>query len=186
MTNRTDILLAACLLAGLCGPALAATVAAQPLQVNGDVPVRCKLSPPAAGTSVNTSFAPNSNGGDLTLTGLVDPDTALTRATESVIQIPIICSGAYSLTITSQGGLSNQNASAPSGGFATHVNYLLSANWAGATQSVETAGSAVTLDLSQSGSQAGNLSIDFSLPAGRGPLVAGTYTDEITIQLNAQ
>jgi len=30
------------------------------------------------------------------------------------------------------------------------------------------------------------LSIDFSLPAGRGPLVAGTYTDEITIQLNAQ
>jgi opacity protein-like surface antigen len=186
MTNRIHPIVVAALLAAVLAPAAAAPVAAQPIQVIGGVPVRCKISPPAAGASDNASFAPGSNGGELQLTRFVDPGTALTHASEGTILFSITCTGAYALTVTSQGGLSNQNAGSPSGGFATHVNYTLSAIWAGATKSVETSGSAVTLDLSQSGDQSGDLSIGISLPAGKGPLTAGTYTDEIVIQLNAQ
>ncbi len=167
-------------------PLQAATTTSRPLQVNGAVPVRCKISLPAAGASLNTTFSAESNGGELDLTDFVGQD-AKTHATEGAIRLPILCSGAYALTITSHGGgLSNQSSNTASGGFAVHVDYLLSASWAGATRSVQTSGAEVTLDLSQSGAQSGDLSVAFSLPAGLGPLVAGAYRDEIIIQLNPQ
>lgn len=175
-------LICVCLLAP---GAAAADIPSQPLQVNADVPVRCKLSTPSAGMSLNTSFSPNGNGGDIALTQLVDPNTSMTQAAEGSVLVPITCTGAHTLTVTSRGGLTNQNATA-AGGFATHVNYALTASWGGTTETSETSGSALTLDVSQGGPQTGNLTIAVSLPPGRGPLVAGTYTDEIVIQLNAQ
>lgn len=175
-------LLFACLLAV---PAAGADNASQPLQMTGSVPVRCRLSPPSAGVTVNTSFTPDANGGNLVLTALVDMNTSTTLSAEGSILVPILCSGTHALTVTSHGGLNNQNATA-SGGFLTHVDYELTATWGATTQTVQTAGSAVTLDLSQNGPQSGDLTIAVSLPAGRGPLVAGTYTDEIIIELNAQ
>lgn len=183
MTNRIALFLAVGLLALRAD---AATTVTQPLQVHASVPERCRVSPPTGTTSPNATFTPGANGGALRLTGLVDPVTALTRATQGTILFPVVCTGTYSLTVTSQGGLVNETTTTASNGFATRLNYVLSASWGSAAQSVETSGTPVSLDLSAGGAQLGNLTIGFNVPAGRGPLVAGTYTDEIIIQLNAQ
>jgi hypothetical protein len=185
MTKRISLIVVAAILAA--PSAWAATAATRPLSVNGSVPVRCKISQPVAEANLNTTFSPDGEGGLLDLTAFVGTDS-LTRAAEGSVRLPIACSGAYTLTVTSlAGGLNNRDINVPaSGGFAAHVNYLLIANWGGAVQSVETAGSEVSLDLSRSGAQAGYLSVGFSLPAGRGPLVAGTYQDEIVVELNPQ
>lgn len=159
----------------------------QPLQVRGDVPVRCRVLQPSSDGGLNTTFAADANGGTLTLTSLVDANSARTLTLRAAIAFPISCIGAHTLTVTSQGGgLSNGGAAGPSDGFASHVNYAMTANWAGTTQSVVTQGSAVTLDLSQSGPQGGTLNITFDIAAGQGPLINGTYTDQLVIQVNAQ
>jgi hypothetical protein len=159
----------------------------QPLTVKGDVPVRCKMSPPVSGGSgTNTTFAQNSSGGEIDLTALVDANTAKTLAAQETIQFPIICTGAHTLTVTTQhGGLVNQNVAAPAGGFAVHADYTLNATWAGTTRSLTTSGAQAALDLSQSDAAGGELTIGFSLLGGVGPLQAGTYSDEIVVQLNA-
>ena len=173
----------------LMAPAAAAPVpfAAQPLQVRGDVPVRCKVSQPVAGGALNATFTPGTDGGTLALKSLVDGTSALTNATQAAIAFPINCVGAQSLTITSEGGgLSNAGGTGAPASFATHVNYAMTAAWGGLTQSVTTTGSTVALDFSQTGPQTGSLTISFSVAAGQGPLVSGTYTDRIVIQVNAQ
>lgn len=183
MMVRIDIALALALLTAL--PAQAAAVAAAPLDISGDVPVRCKMAPPTSGASANAIFRQTGNGGALTLTGFVGAD-ARTRAVQASIQVAIACSGSHVLTVTTHGGLTNQTSGSPSPDFANHADYALTARWGGLTQSVTTSGAQVTIDLSQANAAAGSLGIDINLPAGRGPLAAGTYTDEIIIQLNAQ
>jgi len=183
MTAHIGIALA--LILALATPAAAAPTASTLLQVSGDVPVRCKMSPPSASGAANATFTSNGTGGDIAITALVGSD-AMTLASQASLQIPIVCSGSHALTVTTRGGLANQNAATPSPDFAVRADYLLTARWGAVTQSVTTSGSAVTLDLSQGSAQAGDLSLDISLPAGKGPMTSGTYTDEITIQLNAQ
>lgn len=165
----------------------AETSPSQSFMVQGLVPTRCKISAPLASTGSNASLGVSTNGSELDLTALVDATSAKTLASQITIQFPIVCSGAQSLTIsTQQGGLNNQEAAGASGGFQTHANYVLNVSWGGLSQSLTTSGSAATLDLSQSDPASGNLTINFNLPSGQGPLQAGTYADAIVVQLNAQ
>ena len=183
MTRTLAVLLGFFVLAA----AHAAENPTQPITVQGEVPVRCKMAAPlAGGTGANTTFAANSNGGEINLTNLVDSNTARTVAAQGTVQFPIICTGAHTLTITSQrGGLTNQNSATAAGGFAVHADYTLNASWAGTTRTLVTSGSRSALDLSQTDAASGNLTIDVTLAGGLGPLQAGTYSDEIVVQLNA-
>jgi len=173
--------------AAMASPALAATVTqAQPLTVLGDVPVRCKMSPPQASDGgSNTSFSQNGAGGEIDFTNFVDPVTGKLAASSAQIAFPIICTGAQTLTVTTQnGGLTNTNVTSPSGGFAARADYTLSASWASTVQSLQTVGSSASLDLSQSAPQSGQLVLNFTLAPGNQPLEAGSYDDAIVVQLN--
>jgi hypothetical protein len=192
--NRARLLLAGLAAAVLAPAAIPCTAMAQvdpgfsqSVVMDGDVPTRCRMSTPqAVGAATNATFTPNTNGGRLDLTQMVDAAEAKTIATHGVLEFPIICTGAHSLTVTStHGGLVNASATGQAGGFATRADYTLSATWAGTTQQVQTGGSSTALDLSQQGPAAGALSLDFNLPGGSGPLQAGAYSDEIVVQLNA-
>jgi hypothetical protein len=160
---------------------------AQSVVMQGDVPTRCKMSPPQLiGSATNATFTPNQSGGQFDVTNMVDTLASKTLATHGVLELPIVCTGAHSLTVSSiHGGLINANATGQAGGFATRADYALSATWAGITKQVQTTGASTTLDLSSGAPSSGSLSIGFDLPGGAGPLQAGAYNDEIVVQLNA-
>jgi hypothetical protein len=162
------------------------TQTAQPLTVLGDVPVRCKMLPPqTSGNGLNINFSQNSAGGEIAFTDFVDPDTGKMKAASARLLFPITCTGAQTLTVTTQnGGLTNTNVSGTTAGFAARGDYTLDASWANTTRSLRTAGSPASLDLSQSAPESGELVLNFTLAAGSEPLEAGSYEDAIVVQLN--
>lgn len=176
----------ALLVALAAAPAAAAdSLVSQAMPVDGTVPTRCKISPPTTANLSNSSFASDGTGGQLVLSAIVGSD-GMTSGAEATLRFAITCTGAHDLTITSGGGLVNRTTATPVAGFSSRADYTLTANWGATTQSATTAGSSISLDLSQDTARAGNLDIVFALPLGRGPMIAGSYTDEILIQLNAR
>lgn len=178
----------AALIAGTASSAWAAspTTAAQPLTVLGDVPVRCRMGQPQALDSAsNTTFTQNGASSVIDFTNFVDSNTGRLNASHAEIAFPIICTGAQVLTITTQnGGLANTSVAAGANGFATRADYTLAASWASTSRSLQTDGTAASLDLSQTTPQSGQLVLNFTLVPGGQPLEAGSYDDAIVVQLN--
>jgi hypothetical protein len=174
-------------LAALMGsPAWGASATAQPTTVLGDVPVRCKMSPPLASDGgANTTFSQNGAGGEIDFTKFADANTGKLTVSSAQVAFPITCTGAQTLTVTTQnGGLTNANVAGPAGGFAARADYTLNASWASITKSLQTGGAAASLDLSQTAPQSGQLVLNFTLVPGAQPLEAGSYDDAIVEQLN--
>src|SRR5690242_5422553 len=113
----------------IASPAFAAsfTATAQPLTVLGDVPVRCRMSPPQASDGgSNTTFSQNGASGEIDFTNFVDANTGKLNASGARIAFPITCTGAQTLTVTTQnGGLTNTNVAGGSNGFAARADYTL-------------------------------------------------------------
>jgi hypothetical protein len=176
------------LIATIAVPASAAplTPAAQPLTVLGDVPVRCRMAQPQAlDNGSNTSFVQNGAGSEIDFNDFVDPNTGKLNASHAQIAFPIICTGAQTLTVTTQnGGLTNTSVASAVNGFAARADYTLEASWANATRSLQTGGTAASLDLSQTTPQSGQLVLSFTLIPGDRPLEAGSYDDAIVVQVN--
>jgi hypothetical protein len=166
-------------------PAGADQLVAQSLPVDGAVPTRCKLSQPTAIAVSNSTFNSGDAGGTLVLGTIVGQD-ALTTGAGATFRFAITCTGAHALVITSNGGLINQATTAAATGFSTRADYSLSASWGTTSRSLTTDGNRASLDLSQAAARTGNLDIVFNLPLGRGPMTAGSYTDQVFIQLTAQ
>jgi hypothetical protein len=185
MMRATGIFALAALMAT---PALAAsfTETSQPLTVLGDVPVRCKMSPPLVSDGgANTTFSQNGAGGEIDFTNFVDPNTGKLTVSSAQVAFPIVCTGAQTLTVTTQnGGLTNANVPGPAGGFAARADYTLNASWASATKSLQTGGAAASLDLSQTAPEKSQLVLNFTLVPGERPLEVGSYDDVIVVQLN--
>lgn len=130
----------------------------------------------------------------ISISALANPNTAQLQAGSILLSMKGLCNQAHALTITSSnGGLKSQSPSnAPLGtGFASRVDYVAQATWASNSVTLQTAGiigqSAPPAQVT--GAFSGNLILQIAIdPSGAGylPLIAGGYTDTLTLTLAPQ
>jgi hypothetical protein len=146
----------------------------------------CVVRDVAAVNTANATFVSNgSAGGTITISQLVDPQTAEPRASTIDLSLPVVCNAAHRLVISStQGGLLRQggqrgNVLTPNN-FADLLPYSIRVDWGElqlAATSTETASLAVDDEARQ-----GELRLRVSTNPGGGALTAGRYDDTITIR----
>lgn len=146
----------------------------------------CVVRDVAAIGTANATFASNgSAGGTITISQLVDPQTAEPRSSSIDLSLPVVCNAAHRLVITStQGGLLRQggqrgNVLNPDN-FADLLPYSIRVDWGGlqlAAMSTESANLSVDDEARQ-----GELRLRVSTEPGGGALTAGRYDDTITIR----
>lgn len=158
----------------------------QQLQFAADAPVACVVGTARASGQRNASFADNgARGGQITFPNLVNDQTATARASGIDLAVGVICNASHRITVrSSNGGLLRQGAQGAGlgrGGFAQFQAYNVGLEWQG--QSVAIGGQAGNASVSQAGPGMGDLHINVAVPAGTTPLVAGTYTDAIVVEV---
>ena len=127
---------------------------------------------------------------NLVINQLVDPATAQLKPASISLSLNGICNNTHTFSIQSnEGGLQTSNGATP--GFSNHVDYSASVLWGGSSSSLQTSGAA-----GQSspiavvpGAFAGTLQLQVTVGAGGAnglPLLAGTYSDNITITFKPQ
>jgi len=183
---RTMLLVAA-LLAPAVAAAQTANVGRARLDLVGQAPSACVISAPTAASGSNATFAEaGAQRGEIDITELADPRTAVPKPAAINLALPVICNAAHQVVIsTANGGLSRVGVAAGSpevNGFRQFVPYQLSASWAG--QSANAASRVgPTITIKSSDGAAGQLSLVVQVPGGGDPLVAGAYGDQVVIQL---
>jgi spore coat protein U-like protein len=151
----------------------------------GNAPSVCKMDAPTSGGGGTVQFSvSSSNAAELNFQALANPTTAVAQAAQVTVSFPVICTGAHSLTVSStNGGLTNP--ALPATGFATRVDYALTAQWAADQRRFQTVGSPTSLNLTESDGVAGNLTVAIAIANGVLPLVSGAYTDQVVVQFSA-
>ncbi|MGV3512405.1 MAG: hypothetical protein ACO1OX_10425 [Novosphingobium sp.] len=178
------IMLAVGILAATPSAAQELNRASQSLELNATAPSACIVRAPRAVAVANATFQ---SGGDSTarvaLTRLVDPNTALPRATSFEVAIPAACNASHRVTASSgKGGLGRIGAVAnPGQGFAQLLPYALRLDWAGTRREQASNGGPIVLAVANGAS--GDVALRVNTPEGGTPLVAGDYDDTIVIQL---
>lgn len=162
--------------------------ASDTLRVAGAAPAACVVasdSPTAAG-AVNAVFSPDGiGGGSIEITQLVDPQTAQPLASDIELTLGVVCNAAHRLVVTSgDGGLlraggSPNNMLSPDA-FADLLPYSLEVDWGGTSLTGRSnAGAALS---TQQPARNGALRLRVETEEGGGALVAGRYSDNITIR----
>lgn len=157
---------------------------AQALELSATAPANCVVRAVRATGASNASFqSSGSAGGQVTITRLVDADTAEPRATTIDIAIPATCNASHRVTARSgQGGLQRLGAGGAQGsGFAEFLPYSMQVGWAG--MQLAQASNQGPLAIVVPNGATGELALRIATPAGGTPLVAGQYEDSIVIQL---
>ncbi len=183
-------------------PAAAQVAAAAPqatsaLPITGSVPDLCILGDPRLDTG---SAALNVNaltGRILRIAALTDPTNLSTRPVRASLAFDAACNYPYTLTVASRNnGLWRQTIDTPTpNGFGNAVPYIADVTWQ--ENSVRLNADATTrapksAGFSSATAAAGTIRIDFRVLPGatnalaNAPLVAGDYTDTLTVTLGAQ
>ena len=157
------------------------------LDLAGQAPSVCVISGPTAVSGSNATFAPaGAQQGQISITELADPQTAVPRAASINLALPVICNAAHSVVIsTTNGGLARAGAAAGNAevnGFRQFVPYQLSVSWAGQSANA-TSQAGPTITIKSNDGAAGQLSLVVKVPGGGAPLVAGAYGDQVVVQL---
>lgn len=171
--------------------ALAANTTAWQFNLRATVPGTCSIqNGRTVSTSNSTIGGPGTSPTTIDFSPAVNLTTALVNAASAVWAADAMCNNfATRATLASQGG-TMVNAQSPQvigGAFLTKVDYTVDGNWAAIaltplianrppqtpTQSVTQIGGAIN----------GALQLTFAVPASGVPLLAGTYTDVVTLTL---
>lgn len=160
--------------------------ASQKLELFGDAPVACVANEARVTSSANATFQSNGpSGGVVVFPALVDQATATARASSIGLALPVVCNASHRVTLRSaNGGLRREGANPGSnagGGFAEFQTYGVSVQWQGLSASV--GGINTSADLAQAQPAKGDMLIDIAVPQGTQPLVAGTYTDSVVVEI---
>jgi hypothetical protein len=158
--------------------------ASQSLELSATAASACVVRTPRAISAANATFQPNGTaGGQVTITRLVDPDTALPRATTVEIAVPATCNASHRVSaLSGRGGLQRIGATGAQGtGFSEFLAYSLRLGWAGLER--EQASNLGLLAVSVANGATGEVALRVATAAGGTPLIAGQYDDSIVIQL---
>ena len=159
-------------------------VAGGRLDIAGIAPQGCVLSPPAETAISNAALTAGPTAGQVRLTQFVDPQTAVPVAANIGLDFSVICNAAHHLTVrTLQGGLVLTTPAPPPGpGLRNSVPYQVSVAWAG-QQATGSSYTTMPVDIATANGASGILSITIAVPGGGDPLVAGTYSDSLVVEL---
>lgn len=188
--SRYRIAMAALLLLAP-GMALGEPAGSQPLplsdqfDISGAAPDSCVLSNPSAASGRNAIFeAGGARRARIVLPQLADPGTARSRGAAITIVFPLVCNTAHDISVTTTGqGLARLGVAAVAAGFRDRIAYRLSADWDGA-QAAGSSAAAVPVKIAKNSGAAGMLSLTIDVPEGGEPLLAGTYSDSLVIEIH--
>ncbi len=154
--------------------------------LGGPVSPVCLFSGIAATGSEGTSIVVLPNGAAVEFRRFVDPDTALPLPLSLSVAFTSTCNFAHRVTLSSRdGGLIRVGGGTVSPGFAFLRNYSVGLAWAGRNSQFNTTGTAgegTGFDIL--GANVGGFDLTVSAPASATPLLAGDYTDVLTIQVS--
>lgn len=152
------------------------------LGLNGDIPAGCIMAAPTAPSAQNaTATALASGTADVVITRLVGDDGAPLGA-QMTLNLPSACNQSHTLSISSlNGGMTNPDAGAPGAAFRTVLPYQVVVTWAGQTRTFDSAASAATVAVGDAAR--GDLSVTIQISPGGAPLVAGSYSDQLVLEL---
>ena len=171
-------------------PAVAAAQLVEPapgrLEIVGLAPNACVVRTPPAASGDNMTFQPQgSAAGQITITETVD-SAARPRGGSLNLVVPIVCNSPHRVVLTSRSGGMRRTGQpvAQPGPFAELLPYSVNAMWGPSTSELLTSERS-RLVIDSAGARAGGLSLSFAIAPGGQPLVAGTYSDEIVLELQA-
>lgn len=169
--------------AALAGPALAQQDTTATIQTvfRGDVAAACRMSTPLAPTADNAqvgALAPGS--ADIAISQLVGDDGAPIGAT-IVLVLPATCNQAHTLNLSSLNGGLKSSGPVVTGAFRSQAPYTVTVAWAGESQTFQTQNESLAFNLANAAT--GPVTVTIQIPAGGAPLAAGTYSDELVLEL---
>jgi hypothetical protein len=174
----------------LLAPATAvAQVAVDPslgrLEIQGTANPACVIRAPSSAIGTNMRFEPSgASAGQVGITEFVDAN-AVSRGGSIAVTLPVICNSAHRVVVRSaNAGLRRLGPAVQAGPFATSFPYRVTTEWGGQSGQLATdQGGTLIIDASEA--RAGQLSLSINVAAGGRPLVAGTYSDQIVVELQA-
>ena len=155
------------------------------LEILGTARPACVIRTPRSSVGNNMRFDPSGAAtGQVGITEFVDSN-AVSRGGSIDIDLPVICNSAHRVTVRSgNGGLRRLGPAIQSGPFAQTLPYSVSTIWGGQNGQLNTdQGGVLTIDSSEA--RSGLLALSIIFAAGGRPLVAGTYSDQIVVELQA-
>ena len=160
--------------------------ASQRLELFGDAPVGCVANGARATGQRNATYQDNGpSGGVVVFPQLVDGTTAMARASAIELAVPVVCNASHRVTVRSyNGGLLRQGAQGTgrsSGGFSEFQAYQVDVQWQG--QIVQLGGQSGSASIAWAQPAKGDLTVAISVPQGTAPLIAGTYTDAVVVEI---
>lgn len=160
--------------------------ATQRLEMQGDAPVGCVANGARASNQRNATYQDNGpTGGVVVFPNLVDETTAATRESSIELAVAVVCNTSHNITVRSfNGGLVRLGAIAArsgSGGFSEVQTYAVGLQWQQQTVKLDGATASAAIFYNQPAK--GDLIVDIAVPRGTNPLVAGTYTDAVVVEI---
>lgn len=155
------------------------------LEILGTARPACVIRAPSSAIGNNMRFEPGgASAGQVGITQFVD-NNAVSRGGSIDVILPVICNSAHRVVVTSgNGGLRRLGPMVQTTGFAQFFPYRVTTQW-GSQQGVLATDQAGTLIIDSGEARAGQLSLSINVAAGGQPLVAGTYSDQIVVELQA-
>ena len=160
--------------------------ATQRLEMLGNAPVGCVANSARASKLVGATYQDNGpTGGVVVFPNLVDESTAATRASSIELAVPVVCNTSHLITVRSYNGalvrLGANAARSGSGGFSEMQTYDVGLQWQQQTVQLGTQTASAAISYNQPAK--GDLIVDIAVPRGTNPLVAGTYTDAVVVEI---
>lgn len=168
------------------GSALAEPATEAIANLGGPVDPVCLFSGLTGSGSDGTSIVVLPNGAAVEFRRFVDPDTALPLPLTLNIQFISTCNFSHRVTILSRdGGIARVGGGTLASGFASSRNYTAELAWAGNQSQFTTNGTAGgSTGFNVLGANLGGFDLNVSAPSSATPLLAGNYTDVLTIQVS--
>ena len=160
--------------------------ASQRIELHGDAPAGCVANAARASKQIGATYQDNGpTGGVVVFPNLVDETTAATRASSIELALPVVCNTSHMITVHSYNGalvrLGAKAARSGSGGFSEMQTYDVGLQWQQRTVQLGTQTASAAISYNQPAK--GDLIVDIAVPRGTNPLVAGTYTDAVVVEI---
>lgn len=191
MRRLLTLSIAAVLSASAAGAAFAANTSSWQFNLQTTVPGTCSIqNGRTVGTLNAVVGAPGSSPTTINFSSAVNQTTAFLNAANATWAADAMCNNfATQATLASQAGTMFNSAlpTVVAGAFLTKVDYTVAGNWASVTLLPLIANQPPQTPISSAtpigGAINGPLQLTFQVPASGVPLVAGNYTDVMTLTL---
>jgi hypothetical protein len=162
------------------------SLASAATEFRGEAPGVCVIRGAARLVSSNNASLETSqlNAAAIRVTSLIAADgSGQPNAADLTLSIPVICTVTHDVTISSTGAGMTRDGGAEGAGsdFRALLGYQVQTSWAG--QTLAASASALPSVVNVPDAASGDLLVTVSILQGGLPLVAGTYSDTLTILL---